>query len=186
MSVEGEHHEKAVELLKAAPASVKLVVRYTPKVGFGRWWLAGNYGDVDNRDILVSDFASFPSFCHSCKDVNFLNNSSMLTIENIGQNRCKDLSKNKTTIESLACRCWRRWRWGLTSRGRQGGGKSILKNPSNWALRNQDRSSNMCECHKRHGNQEKQGPTTSLSKSRKMILPLLASSWAFPKRLPWM
>ena len=47
-SVEGEHHEKAVELLKAAPASVKLVVRcvmmamvvvmmmmmarYTPKV----------------------------------------------------------------------------------------------------------------------------------------------------------
>ena len=35
VSVEGEHHEKAVELLKAAPASVKLVVRYTPKVGFG-------------------------------------------------------------------------------------------------------------------------------------------------------
>ena len=33
VSVEGEHHEKAVELLKAAPASVKLVVRYTPKVG---------------------------------------------------------------------------------------------------------------------------------------------------------
>ena len=32
LSVEGEHHEKAVELLKAAPASVKLVVRYTPKV----------------------------------------------------------------------------------------------------------------------------------------------------------
>ena len=32
VSVEGEHHEKAVELLKAAPASVKLVVRYTPKV----------------------------------------------------------------------------------------------------------------------------------------------------------
>ncbi len=30
--MEGEHHEKAVELLKAAPASVKLVVRYTPKV----------------------------------------------------------------------------------------------------------------------------------------------------------
>ena len=27
VSVEGEHHEKAVELLKAAPASVKLVVR---------------------------------------------------------------------------------------------------------------------------------------------------------------
>ena len=27
-SVEGEHHEKAVELLKAAPASVKLVVRF--------------------------------------------------------------------------------------------------------------------------------------------------------------
>ena len=27
-SVEGEHHEKAVELLKAAPASVKLVVRW--------------------------------------------------------------------------------------------------------------------------------------------------------------
>ena len=26
--MEGEHHEKAVELLKAAPASVKLVVRY--------------------------------------------------------------------------------------------------------------------------------------------------------------
>ena len=34
VSVEGEHHEKAVELLKAAPASVKLVVRYTPKVSF--------------------------------------------------------------------------------------------------------------------------------------------------------
>ena len=34
VSVEGEHHEKAVELLKAAPASVKLVVRYTPKVCF--------------------------------------------------------------------------------------------------------------------------------------------------------
>merc|ERR1719187_3212341 len=32
ISVEGEQHEKAVELLKAAPASVKLVVRYTPKV----------------------------------------------------------------------------------------------------------------------------------------------------------
>ncbi len=31
-SVEGEHHEKAVELLKAAKESVKLVVRYTPKV----------------------------------------------------------------------------------------------------------------------------------------------------------
>ena len=31
-SVEGEHHEKAVELLKAAVGSVKLVVRYTPKV----------------------------------------------------------------------------------------------------------------------------------------------------------
>uniref|UniRef100_A0A3B4X6S8 Lin-7 homolog B (C. elegans) n=1 Tax=Seriola lalandi dorsalis TaxID=1841481 RepID=A0A3B4X6S8_SERLL len=31
-SVEGEHHEKAVELLKAAQGSVKLVVRYTPKV----------------------------------------------------------------------------------------------------------------------------------------------------------
>ena len=28
----GEHHEKAVELLKAAIGSVKLVVRYTPKV----------------------------------------------------------------------------------------------------------------------------------------------------------
>uniref|UniRef100_A0A3B3RNQ2 Protein lin-7 homolog B n=1 Tax=Paramormyrops kingsleyae TaxID=1676925 RepID=A0A3B3RNQ2_9TELE len=32
VSVEGEHHEKAVELLKAAQGSVKLVVRYTPKV----------------------------------------------------------------------------------------------------------------------------------------------------------
>uniref|UniRef100_A0A672MMI2 Protein lin-7 homolog B n=1 Tax=Sinocyclocheilus grahami TaxID=75366 RepID=A0A672MMI2_SINGR len=32
MSVEGEHHEKAVELLKAAQGTVKLVVRYTPKV----------------------------------------------------------------------------------------------------------------------------------------------------------
>ncbi|KAM8982089.1 protein lin-7 homolog A isoform 3-T5 [Sarcophilus harrisii] len=32
VSVEGEHHEKAVELLKAAKESVKLVVRYTPKV----------------------------------------------------------------------------------------------------------------------------------------------------------
>ena len=31
-SVEGEHHEKAVELLKAAQGTVKLVVRYTPKV----------------------------------------------------------------------------------------------------------------------------------------------------------
>lgn len=31
-SVEGEHHERAVELLKAAKDSVKLVVRYTPKV----------------------------------------------------------------------------------------------------------------------------------------------------------
>lgn len=31
-SVDGEHHEKAVELLKAAQGSVKLVVRYTPKV----------------------------------------------------------------------------------------------------------------------------------------------------------
>jgi hypothetical protein len=30
--VEGEHHEKAVELLKAATTCVKLVVRYTPKV----------------------------------------------------------------------------------------------------------------------------------------------------------
>lgn len=32
VSVEGEHHEKAVELLKQAGGSVKLVVRYTPKV----------------------------------------------------------------------------------------------------------------------------------------------------------
>lgn len=32
VSVEGEHHEKAVELLKAAVGAVKLVVRYTPKV----------------------------------------------------------------------------------------------------------------------------------------------------------
>ncbi|XP_019065606.1 protein lin-7 homolog B isoform X1 [Fukomys damarensis] len=31
-SVEGEQHEKAVELLKAAQGSVKLVVRYTPRV----------------------------------------------------------------------------------------------------------------------------------------------------------
>ena len=30
--MEGEPHEKAVELLKAARNSVKLVVRYTPKV----------------------------------------------------------------------------------------------------------------------------------------------------------
>ncbi|NP_001171736.1 Veli-like protein [Saccoglossus kowalevskii] len=32
VSVEGEHHEKAVDLLKAAQGTVKLVVRYTPKV----------------------------------------------------------------------------------------------------------------------------------------------------------
>ncbi|CAJ0953471.1 unnamed protein product [Ranitomeya imitator] len=32
VSVEGEHHEKAVELLKAAQGKVKLVVRYTPRV----------------------------------------------------------------------------------------------------------------------------------------------------------
>ncbi|CAL8148161.1 unnamed protein product [Orchesella dallaii] len=32
VSVDGENHEKAVELLKAAAGSVKLVVRYTPKV----------------------------------------------------------------------------------------------------------------------------------------------------------
>ncbi|XP_052862918.1 protein lin-7 homolog C [Anopheles bellator] len=32
ISVEGENHEKAVELLKQAVGSVKLVVRYTPKV----------------------------------------------------------------------------------------------------------------------------------------------------------
>lgn len=32
VSVEGENHEKAVELLKHAIGSVKLVVRYTPKV----------------------------------------------------------------------------------------------------------------------------------------------------------
>ncbi|XP_076328752.1 L27 and PDZ_signaling domain-containing protein veli isoform X1 [Tachypleus tridentatus] len=32
VSVEGENHEKAVQLLKAAQGSVKLVVRYTPKV----------------------------------------------------------------------------------------------------------------------------------------------------------
>lgn len=31
-NVEGENHEKAVELLKQAVGSVKLVVRYTPKV----------------------------------------------------------------------------------------------------------------------------------------------------------
>lgn len=30
--MEGENHEKAVELLKQAQGSVKLVVRYTPKV----------------------------------------------------------------------------------------------------------------------------------------------------------
>ncbi|XP_071954915.1 protein lin-7 homolog C-like [Antedon mediterranea] len=32
VSVEGEQHEKAVELLKSAHGNVKLVVRYTPKV----------------------------------------------------------------------------------------------------------------------------------------------------------
>ncbi|EDV98555.1 protein lin-7 homolog C [Drosophila grimshawi] len=32
VSVEGENHERAVELLKQAVGSVKLVVRYTPKV----------------------------------------------------------------------------------------------------------------------------------------------------------
>lgn len=31
-SVDGENHEKAVDLLKQAIGSVKLVVRYTPKV----------------------------------------------------------------------------------------------------------------------------------------------------------
>eukprot|EP00795_Rhopilema_esculentum_P011475 gene11475-21690_t len=32
VSVEGENHEKAVDLLKAAQGTVKLVVKYTPKV----------------------------------------------------------------------------------------------------------------------------------------------------------
>ncbi|XP_046552381.1 LOW QUALITY PROTEIN: protein lin-7 homolog C-like [Haliotis rubra] len=32
VSVEGEHHEKAVELLKEASGTVSLVVRYTPRV----------------------------------------------------------------------------------------------------------------------------------------------------------
>nr|VZI38848.1 unnamed protein product [Spirometra erinaceieuropaei] len=32
VSVENEHHEKAVELLKSAQGTVRLVVRYTPKV----------------------------------------------------------------------------------------------------------------------------------------------------------
>lgn len=32
VSVEGEHHEKAVELLKQAEGKVRLVVRYTPRV----------------------------------------------------------------------------------------------------------------------------------------------------------
>jgi veli-like protein (fragment) len=32
VNVEGESHEKAVELLKAAYGKVRLVVRYTPKV----------------------------------------------------------------------------------------------------------------------------------------------------------
>ncbi|XP_074660859.1 protein lin-7 homolog C-like [Tubulanus polymorphus] len=32
VSVEGEHHEKAVDLLKAAHGTVKLVVRYAPKI----------------------------------------------------------------------------------------------------------------------------------------------------------
>eukprot|EP00112_Aurelia_sp_Birch-Aquarium-sp1_P007024 Seg1767.4 transcript_id=Seg1767.4/GoldUCD/mRNA.D3Y31 product="Protein lin-7 B" protein_id=Seg1767.4/GoldUCD/D3Y31 len=32
VNVEGENHEKAVDLLKAAQGSVKLVVKYTPKV----------------------------------------------------------------------------------------------------------------------------------------------------------
>ncbi len=31
-NVENEYHERAVELLKAAIGSVKLVVRYTPRV----------------------------------------------------------------------------------------------------------------------------------------------------------
>lgn len=31
-NVENEYHERAVELLKAAVGSVKLVVRYTPRV----------------------------------------------------------------------------------------------------------------------------------------------------------
>lgn len=32
VSVEGENHEKAVDLLKAAEGSVRLVVKYTPKL----------------------------------------------------------------------------------------------------------------------------------------------------------
>jgi hypothetical protein len=32
VSVEGEHHERAVELLKEAKGVVRLVVRYTPRV----------------------------------------------------------------------------------------------------------------------------------------------------------
>lgn len=32
VNVEGEHHEKAVDLLKAAKGTVKLVVKYTPQV----------------------------------------------------------------------------------------------------------------------------------------------------------
>ncbi|CAI2727680.1 unnamed protein product [Schistosoma spindalis] len=32
ISVESEHHERAVELLKLAQGTVKLVVRYTPRI----------------------------------------------------------------------------------------------------------------------------------------------------------
>ena len=62
MSVEGEHHEKAVELLKAAPASVKLVVRYTPKVYFFSFLVSCTGFSVAFVAFQRSKFWSLPFF----------------------------------------------------------------------------------------------------------------------------
>ena len=72
VSVEGEHHEKAVELLKAAPSSVKLVVRYTPKVLLKFW----NNHDNCSHDIKLS-WEIFRYFC------------SKLTVWLQGENKIK-------------------------------------------------------------------------------------------------
>ncbi|KAG7222009.1 hypothetical protein INR49_028173 [Caranx melampygus] len=82
-SVEGEHHEKAVELLKAAQGSVKLVVRYTPKVleemeaRFEKMRSARRRQQHTSYSVL-SELVVMP-IIHS-PSVNWINESSTLSV----------------------------------------------------------------------------------------------------------
>ena len=79
VSVEGEHHEKAVELLKAAIGSVKLVVRYTPKVLEEMEMRFDKQRQARRRQIYTQSHSFLPklkvicmkkSYCYSICDCN--------------------------------------------------------------------------------------------------------------------